>query len=82
MGFGRSQEYRWRFDKKQANGVLGDLGSHLIDIAHWLVGDITSVMANLGTSVNRKGADGGVIDLANNSALLLVRFADGAHGTI
>jgi predicted dehydrogenase len=82
MGFGRSQEYRWRFDKKRANGVLGDLGSHLIDMARWLVGDITSVSALLGIFVDRPGADGGVIDPANDAALLQIKFANGAHGTI
>ena len=42
MGYGRSGEYLWRFDKKRANGVLGDLGSHMIDMARWLVGEIVS----------------------------------------
>jgi predicted dehydrogenase len=81
MGFGRSKEYRWRFDKKRSNGVLGDLGSHMIDMARWLVGDITSVSAQLGIFVDRPGADGGAIEPANDSASLLVRFANGAHGT-
>jgi len=82
MGHGRSEEYRWRFDKKRANGVLGDLGSHMVDMARYLVGDITSVSANLGFFVDRPGADGGVIDPANDSALMLIQFANGAHGTI
>jgi len=82
MGHSRSEEYRWRFDKKRAHGVLGDLGSHMVDMARYLVGDITSVSANLGVFVNRPGADGGTIDPANDSALLLVQFANGAHGTI
>jgi len=82
MGHGRSQEYFWRFDQKQANGILGDLGSHMIDMARWLVGNITTVSAQLGVSVNRPGADGGSIDPANDSAFLLVRFAGGAHGAI
>jgi len=82
MGYGRNKEYFWRFDKKRANGVLGDLGSHMIDIARWLVGEFTWVTAQLGVFVDRPGADGGAIDPVNDSALLLVKFANGAHGTI
>jgi predicted dehydrogenase len=82
MGHGRRKEYFWRFDNKQANGILGDLGSHMIDLAHWLVGDITSVIAQLGFSVKRLGVDGKAVDPANDSAFLLIRFANGAHGTI
>jgi predicted dehydrogenase len=82
MGHGRDKKYIWRFDKQQANGILGDLGSHMIDMARWLVGNITSVNAQLGFSINRPGADGGTIEPANDSAFLLVRFEDGTHGTI
>jgi predicted dehydrogenase len=32
-GWGRDGEYGWRFDRQRANGVLGDLGSHMIDFA-------------------------------------------------
>ena len=30
------------------HGILGDLGSHLIDLARWLNGDIVRVAARLG----------------------------------
>jgi predicted dehydrogenase len=81
-GYGRRQEYAWRLDRKRANGVLGDLGSHLIDMARWLVGDVTRVSAQLAVCVDRPGPDGGPIDPANDSALLLAEFANGAHGVI
>jgi predicted dehydrogenase len=80
--YGRSHEYMWRFDRKRANGIVGDLGSHVIDMARWLVGDITSISAQLGVFVDRVGADGGSIDPANDCALLLAKFANGAHGVI
>ena len=36
----------WRFDKKLAgSGALGDLGSHVIDAARYLVGEVVSVGA-------------------------------------
>ncbi|MEW6753925.1 MAG: Gfo/Idh/MocA family oxidoreductase [Candidatus Latescibacterota bacterium] len=45
-GFSRgATAHAWRYDRRRANGVLGDLGSHMIDLARWLVGDITQVSA-------------------------------------
>ena len=41
----RKKEYQWRLDQKRANGALGDLGVHMIDLARWLVGDISQVSA-------------------------------------
>jgi predicted dehydrogenase len=82
MGHGRQKEYLWRFDQKRANGVLADMGSHMIDLARWLVGDISRVSAQLGVFVDRPGIDGGQIDPANDCAFMLVEFANGAHGMI
>ena len=82
MGYARQREYLWRFDQKRANGVLGDLGVHMIDLARWLVGDISRVSAQLGVFVERLGVDDGVIDPANDAAFVLTEFANGAHGSI
>ena len=82
MGYARQKEYQWRFDQRRANGALGDLGVHMIDMARWFVGDISRVSAQLGVFVDRPGADGGLIDPANDSALLLAEFANGTQGTI
>jgi predicted dehydrogenase len=80
--YGRSGEYNWRFDRRRAGGILGDLGSHMVDLARWLVGDVADVSALLGTFVRRPGPDGGALDPANDAATLALRFADGAQGTI
>jgi predicted dehydrogenase len=80
--YARGDNYMWRFDQARANGVLGDLGSHFIDMARWLVGDIARVSARLDVFVKRRGPDGGPIDPANDSAQLLVEFANGAQGVI
>lgn len=40
--------YNWRFDRNRAHGILGDLGSHMIDLARWCVGHIAKVSAHLG----------------------------------
>jgi predicted dehydrogenase len=59
MGYARSREFIWRLDRGRANGILGDIGSHAIDTARWLVGEISAVSAQLGAFVERPGADGG-----------------------
>ena len=81
-GYGREPRYGWRFDRQRANGVLGDLASHMIDLARWYIGDIVKVSAHLGTFVERPGPNGGDLDPANDSAMLLLEFENGAQGTI
>ncbi len=81
-GYGREASYAWRFDRQQGNGILGDLGSHLIDLTRWYVGDIVKVSGHLATFVARPGPDGPVLDAANDSALVALEFANGAHGGI
>lgn len=53
--FWEGRRLDWRFIKEYAGtGVLGDLGVHLIDMAQFLVGDITSVCAKAGTIVKQR----------------------------
>lgn len=82
MGFGREKQYAWRFDRTRGNGMLADLGSHMADLARWFVGDLAAVSADLTTFVERPGADGGKIDPANDSVTAVLRFQNGAHGTL
>jgi predicted dehydrogenase len=77
-GYARDSQYLWRFDARRANGALGDLGSHMIDLAHWLVGDIVRVSAHLTTAVARAN----IAQPANDAAALLAQFANGAQGMI
>ena len=45
----------WRFVKKYAgSGVLGDLGSHLIDATRFMLGDFTGVFARTGIAVKKR----------------------------
>jgi predicted dehydrogenase len=81
-GYGRDGAYGWRFDRQHSDGILGDLGSHMIDLARWYVGDIARVSAHLATYVERPGANGAILDPANDAAVLAVEFANGAHGSI
>jgi len=43
----RAQKYAWRYDRRRANGVLGDFGPHMIDLLRFLVGDIGAVASAL-----------------------------------
>lgn len=78
-GGARSGEYRWRFDADRANGILGDLGSHLIDTAIWYFGDVRRVSAHLATHLVRPDAEGRPAHPANDSAMLTLEFAGGAQ---
>ncbi len=75
----------WRLDKEQAgSGALGDLGSHIIDLARYLVGEINSVSAMTRTFVpDRPQADGSMGKVSVDDAFTaLVNFDNGAMGTL
>jgi predicted dehydrogenase len=77
----------WRFRKEKAgSGALGDIASHSIDLARFLVGEIAEVSGDLETFIRerpllddptRRGAV-----TVDDAATALVRFASGALGTI
>jgi predicted dehydrogenase len=65
----------WRFDPAQAGaGALGDLGSHVIDLARYLVGEIASISARVSTVVPGRRVD--------DHFVATVEFASGAIGTL
>jgi len=80
QGGGRSGQYSWRYDRKCANGFLGEYGAHMLDLARWYVGDIAKVNAHLRMLLDRPGADGGVLDPTNDAVMLAIEFANGAQG--
>lgn len=69
--------YQWRLDASRATGLLGDLGSHMIHLAQWLIGPIAEVVADAPVMINRN-----IATPANDTAHLLLRFASGAQGVI
>ncbi len=81
-GYGRSPAYGWRFDRRRGSGILGDLGSHAIDLARWYMGEVVRVSAHLATFVARAGPPGAAFDPANDTASLLLEFKNGAQGTL
>lgn len=75
----------WRLRKDVAgSGALGDLGSHIIDLARFLVGEPSAVNAHLKTFIKeRPTADGGrdVVDV-DDAFMSLFQFQNGAIGTL
>ncbi len=86
----------WRLQKDIAgSGAHGDLGAHLIDLAHYLLGDMTEVvgmnetfvkerpipsaMTGLSASKSGDGAKGNVT--VDDACLFMTKFADGALGS-
>jgi len=57
----------WRFKKDVAgSGALGDIGTHVIDFARYLVGEISDVMATSQTWVNERPEQAGGVDTLGN----------------
>ena len=70
-----AREGIWRFDPARAGGgALGDLASHVVDMARYLVGDIETVAAQVATFVPGREVD--------DAVAAAVSFAGGAIGTI
>jgi len=83
-GYARTPEYAWRFDTELAgSGVLGDLGSHWLHLAEWLMGPICQISAVTERFVERDPRpDGSAYQQAEDSAILVTRFSSGAMGTL
>ena len=89
--------FSWRLDRTLAGtGALGDLGSHTIAFAHFLVGEIAEVCGLNATNIKERvvpttgsgyaatAQGGGVKRAVENEDIMefLIRFANGAIGTI
>ena len=89
----------WRFQKKIAGaGALGDIASHVIDIAQYLAGDIDEVVSLMRTYIKERPVQEGGVDLLGTVKLgadaprkavdvddedaFLVKFKSGAVGSI
>lgn len=76
----------WRLDKSVAgSGAIGDLGAHIIDLAHYLVGGVKSLAANTKTFIETRDLDGeegsGLVDV-DDAFVAAVEFENGALGTL
>ena len=87
----------WRFEQEHGLGALSDLMSHVIDMAHMLVGPITRVTSDKeifirqrpipqpgsGTHYDVGRSDGPLRDVTNEDYVnALVHFANGARGML
>lgn len=76
----------WRLQRDQAgSGALGDIGSHIIDLAHYLVGDIATVVGTWETFRKERPLENdptrtGQVTVDDGTAFL-ARFSNGAIGT-
>ena len=77
----------WRLEKQYAgSGALGDIGVHTIDLARYLIGEITEVSGALETFIKERP----LVDdtsrrgrvTVDDAAAAVVRFENGALGTI
>ncbi len=81
-GFGLEPVYRWRADGDRTNGVISDMGAQLIDFAHWYIGKISRVNAQLATFRDIPGPGDRPINPTNDTASVLMQFENGAQGVI
>lgn len=86
----------WRLQKEIAgSGAHGDLGAHVIDLAHFLVGDLDEVigmsktfikerpLSDSMTGLSATGSKGGPMGevTVDDATLFMARFANGALGS-
>lgn len=70
----------WRLSKEASgSGALGDIGAHVIDLARYLIGEITTIAGTARTFI--KDRPGGHVDV-DDAVEAVVEFEGGAVGTI
>jgi len=74
--------FSWRMQKRFAgSGALGDIGSHAVDLALWLNGDIESLTSMLTTFIRERSSDAGPREVTvDDDASFLTRFHNGSVG--
>ena len=79
--------FTWRYKKTTAGGgALADLGSHIIDVARFLVGEIKSVCGMQETFIKSRGSASDSATRENvdvdDYTSAMIRFADGTPGIL
>ncbi len=75
--------FDWRFEAAMGGSTIADLGSHLVDLATWMLGPITEVSATSATFVAERSAPGGMRQVeVDDASSALIHFASGASGTM
>src|SRR5438034_10263325 len=78
--------WTWRIDPSGGPGVIADLGSHIIGMARFLLGDIAEVSADVRTVIKQRPVARGASEMkpveVDDVARILVNFGRGCGGTI
>lgn len=75
----------WRLDASEAgSGALGDLGTHIIDLARFLVGEPARVSGQTATFIKERPSDTGATRSVgvDDAFVATVEFENGALGTL
>ncbi len=80
----KARPWRWWSQRERGGGILGALGSHLIDLLRFLVGDVREVSCELSTFLNERPDSAGVprTVTSDDHAELRLAFQNGARGAI
>ena len=80
----RDKPFGWWFQAERGGGVLGALGSHLVDLCRWIGGEIDAARGSLQVVVpQRQDAEGALHEVsADEHALCELRFAGSARGEV
>jgi len=75
--------FDWRFEATMGGTTIADLGSHLIDLATWMLGPVQDVAATSRTfTPERRTMEGARRVEIDDASSALLRFASGAQGTM
>jgi predicted dehydrogenase len=83
-----STPFDWRFDRAMGGTTIADLGSHLVDLALWMAGEISDVCAQSETFIRERSLTDGVTEVGvadvtvDDASSALIKFASGARGTV
>ena len=78
--------WTWRLDPSGGGGALADIGSHILATARYLVGPITSLMAEVRTPIAARPVAAGASETrsvdVDDVARLFLEFGNGATGSL
>jgi predicted dehydrogenase len=75
--------FDWRFESAMGGTTICDLGSHLVDMAMWMLGPIAEVSASSATFVRERTVPGGTRPVEiDDASSALIHFSSGAQGTM
>jgi predicted dehydrogenase len=75
--------FDWRFEAAMGGTTICDLGSHLVDLATWMLGPVDEVSATSATYVRERAVAGGTRPVEiDDASSALIRFRSGAQGTM